>query len=168
MIDLKKWKLRSTLKEILIAVVLLFILTNIISYIRKPELGSTQLPKIEAQLLDGSTFKLEEGKPLVLHYWAVWCPTCELEAANIERISKEYQVLTIAVNSGSDEKVKAYMQKNALSFKVVNDTDGIWAKQFKVEAYPTTFIYDGKGELRFTEVGYTTTAGLLARLEWVE
>lgn len=168
MIDLKKWKLRSTLKEILITVVLLFILTNLISYLRKPELGSTQLPKIEAHLLDGSTFKLEEGKPLVLHYWAVWCPTCELEAPNIESVSKEYQVLTIAVNSGSDEKVKAYMKENALSFKVVNDRDGRWAKQFKVEAYPTTFIYDGKGELRFTEVGYTTTAGLLARLEWIE
>ncbi len=30
------------------------------------------------------------------------------------------------------------------------------------------YIYDAKGELRFTEVGYTTTAGLFARLEWVE
>jgi thiol-disulfide isomerase/thioredoxin len=168
MIDLKKWKLKSTLKEILIAAALLFILTNIISYIRKPELGSRQLPKIKAQLLDGSTFAWEEGKPLLLHYWAVWCPTCELEAPNVESVSKEYQVLTIAVNSGSDENVKAYMQENSLSFKVVNDIDGRWAKQFKVEAYPTTFIYDGKGELRFTEVGYTTTAGLLARLEWIE
>lgn len=163
-----KWNIKSILKEILTAVVLLFILTNIISYIRKPELGSIHLPKIEAELVDGSTFKVEEGKPLLLHYWAVWCPTCKLEAPNIQAVSQKYNVLTIAVNSGSDEKVKTYMKENELNFKVLNDVDGRWAKQFKVEAYPTTFIYDGKGELRFTEVGYTTTAGLMARLKIIE
>ena len=160
--------IKSTLKEISIALILLFILSNIISYIRQPELGSTQLPQIEVQLVDGSTFQVEKGKPLIIHFWATSCPACKLEAPNIETVSKEYEVLSIAVNSGSDEKVKAYMQEHALSFKVLNDVDGAWATEFKIEVYPTTFIYDAKGELRFTEVGYTTTAGLLARLEWVE
>ncbi len=156
--------MKSILREILIATVLVFILTNIISYIRKPELGSAQLSKIEAKLTDGSTFRVKEGKPLLLHYWAVWCPVCKLEAPNIQSVSQKYNVLTIAVNSGSDEKIKAYMQENGLSFKVLNDSDGRWAKQFKIEVYPTTFIYDSKGELKFTEVGYTTTAGFLARM----
>lgn len=101
-------------------------------------------------------------------FYKTSCPACKLEAPNIETVSKEYEVLSIAVNSGSDEKVKAYMQEHGLSFNVLNDADGVWAKQFKIEVYPTTFIYDAKGKLRFTEVGYTTTAGLLARLEWVE
>lgn len=160
--------IRSIFKEITIVLVLLFVISNIISYIRKPELGSTQLPKIEAQLLDGSTFKNKEGKPLVIHFWATSCPACKLEAPNIETVSKVYEVLTIAVNSGSDEKVKAYMQDHGLGFKVLNDVDGTWATEFNIEVYPTTFIYDAKGELRFTEVGYTTTAGLLARMEWIE
>jgi thiol-disulfide isomerase/thioredoxin len=161
-------KIKSTLKEITIALVLLFILSNIISYIRAPELGSSQLPQIEVGLIDGSTFQVEKGKPIVIHFWATSCPACKLEAPNIETVSKEYDVLSIAVNSGSDEKVKAYMQENGLHFKVLNDADGTWAREFKIEVYPTTFIYDAKGELRFTEVGYTTTAGLVARLEWVE
>ena len=161
-------RIKSTLKEITIAVVLLFILSNIISYIRQPELGSTQLPQIEVQLVDGSTFSVEKGKPLVIHFWATSCPACKLEAPNIETVSKEYDVLSISVNSGNDEKVKAYMEEHALSFKVFNDVKGAWATQFNLEVYPTTFIYDAKGKLRFTEVGYTTTAGLLARLEWIE
>ena len=164
----KKWNLKSIVREISIALLLMFILSNIISYLRQPELASTQLPKIEAQLLDGSLFSVEKGKPLLLHFWAVWCPTCKLEALNIEAVSKKYNVLTVAVNSGSDAEVKAYMQEHSLSFKVINDIDGAWAKQFKVEAFPTTFIYDKKGELQFTEVGYTTTAGLLARFEWIK
>lgn len=164
----KKWNLKAIFIESVKVLVLMFILSNILSYIRKPELASTQLPKIEAQLLNGTQFKVEEGKPLVLHFWATWCPTCKVEAPNIESVSKKYNVLTVAVSSGSDEKVKAYMQEHALTFNVLNDVEGTWAKQFKVEAYPTTFIYDAKGELRFTEVGYTTTAGLLGRLKIAE
>ncbi|UPT78175.1 redoxin domain-containing protein [Sulfurovum sp. XGS-02] len=77
-------------------------------------------------------------------------------------------MLTIAINSGSNENVLSYMKAHGLGFNVLNDTDGVWARAFKIEVFPTTFIYDAKGKLRFTEVGYTTTAGLLARLEWIE
>jgi len=162
------WNLKKILKELVIGVLLLFILSNIISYIRKPELNSTHLPKIDVTLLDGSIFKQGEGKPLVIHFWADWCRICKLEAQNIETLSKQYEVLTIAVKSGNSEKVKAYMKDRGLTFKVLNDVDGTWAKKFKVEMFPTTFIYDGNGELKFTEVGYTTTAGLLARLKLLE
>ena len=160
-----KWNIKFILKEILIAIAILFIFTNITSYLRKPEITSTSLPQLEVKLLDGSNYKTKKGKPLVIHFWATWCPTCKLEASNIEAVSKAYDVLTIAVNSGTDAKIQAYMKERDLTFKVVNDAEGTWAKQFHVEAYPTTFIYDANGELKFTEVGYTSTAGLLARLK---
>jgi len=159
---------KSILKEVIIALLLLFVISNIISYIRQPELGTTQVPKIEAQLIDGSIYKVQKGKPVILHFWAISCPACKLEAPNIETVSKKYEVLSIAVNSGSDENIKAYMHEHELNFNVLNDKEGRWAEMFKIEAFPTTFIYDAKGKLRFTEVGYTTTAGLLARMEWID
>ena len=165
---MKKWNIKSIVKEIIIAALILFVVTNVLSYIRKPTLESSALPDIKAVLLDGRKYEVKKGKPLVVHFWATWCPTCKLEAPNIESISKEYEVLTIAVGSGKDIKVSTYMKERGLSFQVINDKEGEWAKQFKVEAYPTTFIYDSKGELRFTEVGYTTTAGLFARLKMSE
>ncbi len=165
---MNKWKIKSAIKEITIILVLLFIVSNIISYIRQPELGTDRLPQIEAKLIDGTTFSIEKGKPLIIHFWAISCPVCKLEAPNIETVSKKYDVLTIAVNSGSDEEVKNYIQENQLSFKVLNDVNGAWTTEFNIEVFPTTFIYDAKGKLRFTEVGYTTTSGLLARLEWIE
>ena len=163
-----KWKVKSLVKELIIGALLLFILTNIISYIRKPELPYTQVPELEVELLDGTTYKVDKGKPLVLHFWATWCPTCKLEAANIQSVSHDYEVLSIAVNSGDKATIKTYMHDRDLTFRVVNDLDGQWAEKFNVEAYPTTFIYNASGELQFTEVGYTTTAGLLARLKLAE
>lgn len=156
------------MKEIAIFGLLVLIVSNVVSYMRKPTLESTQLPNIEVRLLDGSLFHVVEGQPLIVHFWALWCPTCKFEASNIEAVSKEHNVITIAVNSGSDEKLQTYMKERGFSFKVLNDEKGKWTKQFNVEAFPTTFIYDAKGVLRFTEVGYTTTAGLLARLQWIQ
>jgi thiol-disulfide isomerase/thioredoxin len=166
----KNWNIKKMLKEIAIALLMIFIVSNVMSYLRKPTLESNTLPQMEGKLLDGTLFtsKAIEGEPIIIHFWATWCPTCKLEAANIQSVSEKYRVLTIAVQSGDDKKVKTYMKENDLDFKVLNDIDGAWAKKFKVEAFPSTFIYDGKGELRFTEVGYTTTAGLLARLKMIE
>ena len=160
------WK--KIFKEVLTAIAVIFIFSNIISWLRQPELSSTQLPERTVELLDGTKYRLETGKPLIVHFWATWCRVCKVEAPNIERLSKEYEVLTIAVNSGDDRSIEAYMQKNHLHFKVVNDKEGVWAEQFNIEVFPTTFIYDAKGKLRFTEVGYTTTAGLLARMKLLE
>ena len=98
-------------------------------------------------LLDSTSYTLEKGKPVVIHFWATWCKVCQLEAQNIETLSKRYEVLTIAVNSGENYKVKEYMEERGLTFKVLNDSDGSWAKKFNVEAFPTTFMYDGAGEL---------------------
>ena len=162
----RKLNMKKILKETMIMILLLFILSNIMSYIRKPALESNTFPQTKSQLIDGSYFETNtiKGKPLLVHFWATWCPTCKLEASNIQTLSKKYEVLTIAVKSGSDEALNKYMNENEFDFNVINDTHGIWAEEFKIEAFPTTFIYDKKGELNFTEVGYTTTAGLLLRM----
>ena len=140
-------------------------LSNVISYIRKPSLESNQLPEINIALTNGNQFNVSEGRPLIIHFWATWCPTCKIEASNIESISKEYQVLTVAVNSGSNNDINKYLKERSFSFSVMNDRDGLFAKRFKVEAFPTTFIYDSSGKLKFSEVGYTSTVGLKARIQ---
>jgi thiol-disulfide isomerase/thioredoxin len=167
---MKKWHIKRILKETAIGLFLLFVLSNVMSYLRKPHLESHTLPQIKSRLIDNTLFdtKSLKGKPVVIHFWATWCPTCKIEVANIQALSQKYELLSIAVASGSNRVLQRYMEENGLNFKVLNDSDGSFSKQFKVEAFPTTFIYDSKGELQFTEVGYTTTAGLLARMKIVD
>lgn len=170
MLKWRGWSPKALFKELLSWVVVIAILSNVMSYLRKPTLQSDQLPPIAVTLIDGTPFESQqlEGRPLVLHFWGSWCPTCRMEAVVIESISHDYPLLSIAVNSGSDSEIATYMQEHELSFKVLNDREGSWAKRFDVQAFPTTFVYDGRGKLRFSEVGYTTTAGLLARLKLIE
>jgi len=105
-------------------------------------------------------------QPVLIHFWAIWCPTCKLEAPNIQKISDDYQVLTIAVKSGSDKEINTFLENNDLDYNVINDAQGVLAQDFSVQAYPTTFIYNKNNELSFTEVGYTSTWGLKLRMWW--
>jgi len=163
-----RWK--KIAKEIAIGVLILFIVSNVISYLRKPALQDEVLPLNTFQTIDGKQFDFQSyrGKPLLIHFWATWCPVCKMETANIERVSKKYQVVTIAVQSGNDSEIKAFLKEKEASFAVINDREGELSKRFSVEVFPTTFIYNSKGKLVFSEVGYTTTAGLLTRMAVVE
>ena len=164
----KKWSLKYILKEIVVTLLILFVVSMALNYIRKPEINeniySYELRDIKNSKID---FKRYKGKPLVVHFWATWCPVCKLEAANIERVAKTHNVISIAVNSGTDEKINTFMKEHELTYTVVHDQSGELAKKFNIEAYPTTLIYNKKGELKFTEVGYSTTLGLKARLELI-
>jgi len=162
----EKWTLKKIVKEIFSTLVLLFIISMVLNYIRKPDVNEN-IYRLELEDINNNKFSMDkyEDEPLVVHFWATWCPTCKFEASNIESISHKYNVITIAVNSGSNEEILNYMSENSLDYRVINDASGVLAKKFGIEAYPTTLIYDKKGNLKFTEVGYSTTLGLQARIE---
>lgn len=166
----EKWKrrLKHWGKELLLMAVMILIVSNLLSLLRAPELQDKHLPEISTILSNSELFSTQdfENKPVLIHFWASWCPTCKLEAANIQKISEDYQVLTIAVKSGNDEEINTYLKNNNLNYKVINDEKGILAQDFSVQAYPTSFIYNKDNLLSFTEVGYTSTWGLRLRMWW--
>lgn len=161
--EIKHWG-----KEALSLGLMLFIMMNAVSYFRAPNVKDQNLPEISTILTNKELFCTADyqGKPVLIHFWATWCPTCKLEAANIEYISQKYNVITIAVKSDSDANINTYLQDNDLSFKVINDAESILSQSFDVQAYPTTFIYNKNGKLSFSEVGYTSTLGLYLRMWW--
>ena len=161
-----KRKILNYLKEIVLFIVVITIMANVMSLYKSQDLNQQPLKFQYALLLDGSKYYFKEDKPLLIHFWATWCPTCKLEASNIDMIAKEYEVVTIAVKSGSNKEIKQFLEENNLSFKVVNDSKSLLASEFQLGAFPTTFIYDKEKKLIFSEVGYTSTLGLWLRLWW--
>ena len=161
----KSWNIKKIFKEIISTIIIFFLVSMVLNYIRKPDIKENiydyKLVDTHGQGVDFSSYK---GKPLIVHFWATWCPTCKLEASNIDDLSKEYNVVSIAVTSGDNEAINDFMQKHQLTYKVISDAEGSLAKKFNIQAYPTTLIYTQKGKLKFAEVGYSTTVGLKARL----
>jgi len=142
------------------------IFANIVSLYKSQDLNKQKLSLEISKLIDGSTYTPMTNKPLMIHVWATWCPICKAEADNIQRLSEYYEVITVAVNSGSDKEIQNYLLENNLNYKVINDRNGKIAQRLNVAVYPTTFIYDSEKNLVFSEVGYTSSLGLLSRMWW--
>ncbi len=125
-------------------------------------------PTIKAQVVTEENISSAFGgnDPFVVHFWATWCGVCRAEEGNVNALAQRARVVTVASRSGSAESVRRYMKAHGLAFDVVMDPDGAIAAKYGVRAYPTSFFVSPKGEIRTSEVGYTTYLGFLARL-WV-
>jgi len=163
-----KEKIIHYAKEILIFFVIMTVFANVLSLYKSSNLNKLPFNLVNITLLDGSKYTLNKDKAILVHFWATWCPTCKVEASNIDTIADKYQVITVAIKSGSNLEISQFMKEHELDFKVLNDDKGFIANKFNIAAYPTTFIYNKNRELVFSEVGYTSTWGLWLRMWWSE
>ena len=161
-----KDKIKHYAKEIVIFFIVMTIFANIVSLYKSNDLNKEPLKIKNITLLDDSKYILPHAKPILIHFWATWCPTCKVEAPNIEFISKHFNVVTIAVDSGTNNELNKYLDEQGYSFNVVNDEDKKLSQEFNIAGYPTTFIYNGDKKLIFSEVGYTSIIGLYIRMWW--
>jgi len=129
-----------------------------------------EAPIIVASMLNGKNFDLREyqSKPVLVHFWATWCPICQFENSNIVNIAKDYQVITIVSWSEGAAQVREYLKKENLSLPVIVDEDGEWAKVYGVKGVPASYIIDENGMIQFIEKGFTSETGLRLRLWWLE
>ncbi|MDP1607544.1 MAG: redoxin domain-containing protein [Rhodocyclaceae bacterium] len=110
----------------------------------------------------------EGGRPILVAFWATWCPVCRAEEGNIEAVAKDWPVLSVAMQSGDAETVDDYLHGRRLTVPAVIDDDSDIAELWRVKIVPTHFIVDAAGNIRFRIVGYASEFGLRARLWWVE
>lgn len=149
----------------------IIIILTIISLVRlwtQRDIVSGIAPNISASMLNNTTFDLYQHKtrPILVHFWASWCPVCKLEQSNIENIAQDYSVITIAMQSGDNTELAQFMREEKLSFKVINDEFGRLSKLYNIRGVPVSFIVNKNNEIDFVEVGYTTELGLRLRLWW--
>ena len=130
------------------------------------DLAQGPAPELEANLLDGSPVSLADyaDRPMLLHFWATWCPICRLEEGEIMRLSRSHPVLTVAMQSGSPSEVEAHLTERERELDVVNDPDGALARRYGVRAVPSTFIIDRDGQIVFRKQGYAPPLELRLRL----
>jgi len=145
--------------------IILIIFTSIKIY-KQQDIIQGAAPNFQEVLLSGENIKLSDyqGKPVLIHFWATWCPICTFEQNSIQAISLDNEIITIAMNSGEAQEIQSNMNKNNLNFPVIIDEDGVLAQQYGVTGVPTSIIVDPKGIIDYTEIGYTSNWGLRFRL----
>jgi len=121
-----------------------------------------QPPEIKASTLTGNP-AMQQG-PTLIYFWAEWCGVCRAMQSNVSAVVQDYPVLTVAVRSGNQEQVSAYLHQHQLSWQVVNDADGVISQNYGSRSVPAVFFLNKQGRIVFTSIGYTSEWGLRLRL----
>lgn len=108
------------------------------------------------------------GQPVVLHFWAEWCPICRTEEHSITRLSQDWPVLTVAMQSGNPSTVQRILRQRRLNWQTVVDPQGDIARAFGFQAVPAMVVIDAKGRLRNPTAGYTSEIGMRLRIWWID
>jgi|MudIll2142460700_1097286.scaffolds.fasta_scaffold21764_2 thiol-disulfide isomerase/thioredoxin len=96
------------------------------------------------------------GKPVLINFWATWCAPCLLEMPNIQKYYEKYpgQFEVLAVNAGETERtVQRFVDDLGVNFKILLDPDGKIQELYRIKGYPTTYIVDKDGIIRFQHIG---------------
>lgn len=138
-----------------------------VRFYQQRDLVEGPAPALQGPLLSGPSYDLAAGaatRPVLVYFWASWCPVCRLEQGSISALADEHRVVTVAMQSGSAAEVSAYLREHGLDWPVINDPDGLLAARWGVRATPAFFVVDRERAIRFREVGYTSGPGLRLRL----
>lgn len=118
-------------------------------------------PDFERGSLNGSVVRLADyqGKPLLLHFWASWCPMCN-EQGSITAIANDHPVVTVAFQSAQAKKC------NGIGTCITEEgCRRRWQTCRAIRHFQkTSYVLDGEGNIRFREVGLTSGWGLRLRL----
>ena len=156
---------RKTIIQIILVILAIFV----IRLWQQQDLIEGNVPSFTSTSLTGESLNSKPwpNEPLLIHFWATWCPICEMENDNIQNVAKDYRTLNIAIQSGSDIEITEYANKNNLKLdNIINDRSGTLATFFGVTGTPTSFIISPSGKISSKEVGYMTELGLRYRLWW--
>lgn len=128
-------------------------------------------PDFTLTTFEGTAISLEDlrGKPVVINFWASWCPPCRIEAPLIERTWREYKnrgLIFLGVNI-QDRKEDAlnYIREFDITYPNGPDPTGEISIDYGVSGLPVTFFVSSKGEIVRRWVGAIEKSVLISSIE---
>tara|TARA_B100002051_G_C16718989_1_gene631174 strand:- start:625 stop:1116 length:492 start_codon:yes stop_codon:yes gene_type:complete len=123
------------------------------------------LPAVDLKTLDNNTFNSSEfyndGKPIVISFWATWCKPCIKELNNIAEIYEDWQdetgvkIIAISIDDARNmSKVKPKVNALLWDYEVYCDPNGDLKRAMGVSTVPHTFLLNENKEIVYQHTGY--------------
>jgi thiol-disulfide isomerase/thioredoxin len=126
----------------------------------EPYQGDPQAAPLSFSDTEGKHHNLADyrGQVVLLNFWATWCPPCVHEMPSMQRLADSLAgqpFAILAVNMAEKPNtVKQFLKRDvSVRFPVLLDSEGLALKDWPVYVYPTTYIVDKQGRIRYAMYG---------------
>ena len=128
-------------------------------------------PDFTLTTFKGTTISLKSltGQPVVINFWASWCPPCRFEAPLIENTWRAYKnrgVVFLGVDvQDREEDARNYIRRFNITYPNGPDPTGEISIDYGVSGLPVTFFISRKGEIVRRWVGAIEDRVLISAIE---
>ncbi len=118
-------------------------------------------PDFNLTTLAGDNFTLSElrDSPVIINFWASWCPPCRAEMPALQQVFAEYEDLGLiiaavnATNQDSITEAATFLSENKLTLPIPMDKTGSVSRSYNLHSLPTTIFIDSQGVIRKIIIG---------------
>ena len=125
-----------------------------------------QLPKVILKDFEGKLVQTDtisnNGKPLIIAFFATWCKPCNRELKAIDELYDDWRqetgvrIVAVSIDQAQNiNKVKPLVDQNGWRYDVLLDPNSDFKRALGVTMIPAVFIVDGNGKIVDSRNGYT-------------
>ncbi len=142
-----------------ISVLFVFLLMTVVSFAQE------KLPNVTLKDINGNAVNLSElsnnGKPIVINFWATWCAPCKRELNTISELYPDWveetgvKIYAVSIDDQRTvDKVKPYVNASGWEYEILLDTNGELKRALGVNNVPFTLLLDGNGNVVWKHNNY--------------
>jgi len=157
-------------KHLILALSLLFMASCIFAQEQAPKSGK-KIPSVNVKNIEGNPFNTSgisnNGKPIIISFWATWCKPCIKELTAIADVYDEWieetgvKLIAVSVDdSRSTNQVRPLVNGKGWEYEVLLDANGDFKRAMNVGPIPHTFLLNGNGEIVWSHTTFSEGAEL--------